>query len=94
MRRCRCSGAPAPADDLDLPTQVELLRAAIRRFGIEDAVAQIVALEDLRAEIAIQQRKLDDLIAQVRDVRTPARQMKAAEAGACDPPPTPGRVQI
>lgn len=64
------SGAPAPADESDLAAQVELLQAAIRRFGIEDAVARIVALEDLHAEIAIQQRKLSDLIAQVRDVES------------------------
>lgn len=61
------SGAPAPADESDLAAQVDLLQAVIRRFGIEDAVARIVALEDLHAEIAVQQRKLSNLIAQVRE---------------------------
>lgn len=59
------SGSSPHAHD-DLQTQIELLQAVIQRLGLEDAVARIVALEDLRAEIAVQQRRLDDLIAQVR----------------------------
>ncbi|MET0888253.1 MAG: hypothetical protein ABWX92_17590 [Mycetocola sp.] len=50
----------------DLQAQIDLLQVVIQRLGLEDAVAQIVALEDLHAEIAVQQRRLDDLIAQVR----------------------------
>jgi cell division septum initiation protein DivIVA len=42
------------------------LRDVVKRFGIEDAVERTVALDDLKAEQAVQEARLRDLIEAAR----------------------------
>jgi hypothetical protein len=49
-----------------LRREVARLESIVAEYGIQDAVDRSVALEDLAAEHAIQQRRLSDLIAEIR----------------------------
>ncbi len=44
------------------------LRRAVQRFGLEDAVERTIALDDLDAEIGVQQARLEGLLAHVRSL--------------------------
>lgn len=66
------SGGSTFAEDLFIENtflrrEVARVESIIAEYGIEDAVQRSVALEDLAAEHAIQQRRLSDLIAEIRE---------------------------
>jgi len=48
----------------DLTRQLVRLHAVVTEFAIEDALTRTIALEDLAAEQAVQERRLRDLIEQ------------------------------
>ena len=50
----------------DLTRQLAHLHAVVKDFAIEDALTRTIALEDLAAEQAVQERRLRDLIEQAR----------------------------
>ncbi|MET0819435.1 MAG: hypothetical protein ABWY58_00595 [Aeromicrobium sp.] len=54
--------------------ELSRLRDIVQRFGIADALARTVALEDLRAEQAVQEARLRDLIETSRHVASAGAQ--------------------
>jgi len=48
----------------DLTRHLARLHAVVKAFAIEDALTRTIALEDLAAEQAVQERRLRDLIEQ------------------------------